>query len=154
MLHGSETSLGGLAEMPRSKKHAKAQAEISTQELARFLRQLASLYHNKRTGNPAMGVALMTLADQLSEKVPPDAEQAQFIRGRFWDLDLKSLDLEVVKDLIEDRSMTKGYLVNVGVERFSIPKSKLSKLNIDGIISEIRNAALHEESLFRGCAKP
>jgi hypothetical protein len=94
-----------------------------------------------------MSSALISLADEVMAKSEKRGGVAKLEQNSFWDLDLKSIDLKDVQKLIDDQSLTKSYLVKMGIERFSIPKSKLLKLTIDGIRSEIRNAMMHEESI-------
>ena len=136
-----------MAKMAHPANKTRKPSPVSALELAKFLRQLASVYNNKKTGNPSMSVALYTLADEVANKSAPEQVSGGTLQSRFWELDLKLVDLKAVAEMIDDSGMTKSYLIKLGVERFSIPKSKMQRLNIEGIKLELRNALMHEESI-------
>jgi hypothetical protein len=125
---------------------AKKVRKVSDQELARFLRHLSSLYRDRSTGNPGLSLALAELADSIY--TAPSAErQSSLFDGTSLNETIRNADSEMLNKIIMDEKLTKGELVRVARERFSIPRSKLLRMTIEGVRSELKSALLHEESL-------
>ena len=124
--------------------------KISDAELARFLTRLAALYRDPLSGNPQLSVALVQLAKQITSPRPknraasakPSHTRATTQHEFEW---LGALDGEAVRRFISDNRMTKGQLINLASARFSIPRSKLVRMGIQGVREEILSALQHEE---------
>ncbi len=136
--------------------------DITTGDLVRFLRNFSSALRNARTGNPSMSIALSELAlalqpysgrhlqDVLSEfKMIQDSRETgePTTSIQLADLELSSLTLESVKNLLDTSELTKKDIVNLGHTRFGIPKSRLERQNKAAVIDLVRTAVRNEESL-------
>ena len=128
--------------------------ELSASEVARYLKRLSSFYRDPKTGNPALSNALaelslalgrrgnLTLAEAVanigvSSKLPRSLEMNR----------LKDLNPKEVKDMLDEEAMTKADLIDLGAERFAIPRSGLMRMNMGQIAETIGAALRHEESL-------
>lgn len=135
--------------------HDKEQSrELSVGEVARFLKRLSSFYRDPKTGNPALSNALAELALALGQRrdltlteavadidVPPKRRRSLEASR------LKDLKLEEVKEILSDEAMTKADLIDLGAERFAIPRSGLGRMNMGQVSEAIWSALRHEESL-------
>ena len=135
--------------------HDKEQSrELSVGEVARFLKRLSSFYRDSKTGNPPLSNALAELASALGRRrdlklTEAVADMDVSSKGR-RSLDasrLRDLKLEEVKKILTDEAMTKTDLINLGAERFAIPRSGLKRLNMSQVSEAIWSAVRHEESL-------
>lgn len=128
--------------------------ELSVGEVAHFLKRLSSFYRDPKTGNLALSKALAGLASALSRR--RDLTLTEAVTGlnvsskRMRSLDLsrlKDLELEEVKEILSDEAMTKADLIDLGAERFAIPRSGLKRLNTGQVSEAVWSALRHEESL-------
>jgi hypothetical protein len=128
--------------------------KLPARELARFIRRLSFLYRDPIAGNIPLSNSLAELADQLSRPVP----DSNFVteRGELRKRSLSSqkrkghfgtLDSRAIEKLLQSPTITKMNLIQLGGERFSIPRAKLMKLTLDDAIEAIRAALRNEESL-------
>jgi hypothetical protein len=131
-----------------SRKPAKAHRKLTKADLAVFLRRLASIYDNSKTGNVALAEALYELADTLVQYSPhtpelPFSETTQMpgFHG------LESLDSSSVASFISDESKTKRELIELAAARFSIPRSRLMRMKSSDVREAIKTALLHENSI-------
>ena len=137
-------------------------SDLSTKDLARFLRELSALLNNFQTGNPALGSALGQLAKviqrhssvSLSELLPgiiyaPNARKPKarspstYLAG----LDLASLELDRVKQLISQKQLTKEDLIHIASNRFGIPSSGLRRQTRSAVLEAVGMALRNEESI-------
>jgi hypothetical protein len=133
-------------------KASKGTSKVSRAELAQFLSSLAEVYKHPRTGNPRLSVALLELADQIS---PPRRHASALAAPKIHQLTLgqdsttwlRGLELDSVKRFIADEAKSKNDLIELASERFSIPRSKLMRLPVQGVREEILSALRHEESI-------
>jgi len=128
------------------KSNAKRVRSISDHELSRFLRHLSILYRDEATGNPPLSAALDALADKLSGG-RKQKQLALPIENDELSVAIRNTDSATLNRLIEEENLSKKDLIRVGTERFSIPQSKLMRMNREGVIAELRSAIIHEESL-------
>ena len=143
------------ADRRSSLAHDKEQSrELSVGEVARFLKRLSSFYRDPKTGNPALSDALAELALALSQrrdltltKAVADIDISSKRRRSLEASRLKDLGLEEVKEMLSDEDMTKSDLIDLGAERFAIPRAGLQRMNTDQVSGAIRSALRHEESL-------
>lgn len=132
----------------------KPSDELPPKDLARFLKRLSSLYHDPKSGNIALSAALaklstallegshLTLAELFGEN------ELRSKSGKTFDSDeLKSLNIETIMQKLTNRSLSKTELIEIGAERFNIPRSGLKRMNVVEISDRILSAARHEESL-------
>lgn len=137
-------------------------SEVSTKDLARFLREFSALANNIHTGNPALGPALGQLAKviqrhssvRLSDLLPglsyvPGARKPKAkSRPAYLDgLDLASLELASVKQLISQKQLTKEDLIDIASSRFGIPSSGLRRQTRSAVLNAVDMALRNEESL-------
>ena len=137
-----------------SHQDAGQSRELSVNEVSRFLKRLATFYRDPRTGNPGLSEALAELASALgrrsgmrfSEAVaelnPPPKQSPSLDLSR-----LKCLELEEVKKMLSNPDIKKSDLMELGVERFAISRSRMMRLNTEQVLETIRSAVRHEESL-------
>lgn len=133
--------------MSANAKRSFKDRPVSDQEMVRFLRHLSTVYNNEATGNPRMSHALSMLADSIHIKSQTYPNQDASSHVNLWEVDFKKLESNDVLDLLKNANLTKSNLVRIGLERFSISKSRLNRLTIKDIRSELLNAVMHEESI-------
>jgi hypothetical protein len=148
------------------KRHAKIsprETALSDIDVARFLLSLASLYRDKRSGNPALALALTKLAQRLNREAKhtseKDLQQSFFtdptrsdykeLIGQKSSLDSPSSEMtaESVSRYLGEEGRTKRDLIELASIRFAIPRSKLKRMNLQDIREAIRSALQHENSL-------
>ena len=61
--------------------------------------------------------------------------------------DLRQLSEEQVDEILESTAYTKLQLLELGINRFGIPRSRLMTLDKDGVRESIKSALNHEKSL-------
>ncbi len=147
----SKNRAGRRSSLPHDKKQSR---ELSVGEVARFLKRLSSFYRDSKTGNPALSDALAELALALGRRRDRTLTQAvadiDILAKRRRSLEasqLKDLKLEEVKEILSDETMTKADLIELGAERFAIPRSGLGRMNMGHVSEAIWSALRHEESL-------
>ena len=132
---------------------------LITKDICGFLRDLAHILDNPVTGNLPLAAALTKLAKALGRYSSQDADEVlsglTFRAGRretrkhgpasrLRGIDVASLGLKTVEEMLRNQLLTKGDLVRLGSERFGISKSKLEHQNredaIEGIEAALRNA--------------
>jgi hypothetical protein len=124
--------------------------KVSKPELASFLRRLALLYENPRTGNPALSEALSELADSLSGSGRvhhPTDPRDYYPKQQNFLAKLQKLDASSVIEFISDEARTKPELIELATARFAIPRARLMKMRTLDVRDAIRAALLHEDSL-------
>ena len=135
----------------RSRKSSDGADSLSDSEVARFLRNLAAVYKDKRSGNRALAEALIRIAERLGEAAPALAASKGEAQGSLLvepTLDeLQRLDSEAVNRFISDDNKTKLDLIELAAARFSIPRAKLLRLKLADVRDAIRAALQHEDSL-------
>ena len=128
--------------------------ELSVGEVARYLKRLSTFYRDPKTGNPALSNALAKLASALGRRrdltltaAVADMDVSSKQRRSIEASRLKDLELDEVKELLSDEAMTKADLIDLGTERFAIPRSGLRRRNMGQVSEAIWSALRHEESL-------
>ena len=131
-------------------------------DLARYLSRLAILLRDPRTGNADISDGLGEIARALRrhsqrpiDELPNIMEalrsgtrkQSTIQPKAALPLDIQTLSAEEVDDILNNYVYTKLQLVELGAERFGIPRSKLTTLNKDGVRESVRSALNHERSL-------
>lgn len=134
----------------------------SVKDIADFLRDMAGMFENPITGNPALGDALGKLSKVLRRYADGELEDVlsglTYARGRrserrvsrpsqIHGLNLASLDLKSVRELLDTPGLTKTDLVRIAQERFGIPKSKLERQRREATIEAIHAALSNAEAL-------
>jgi len=145
--------------MSEEQAEQRSPTSLITKDICGFLRDLARVLDNPVTGNPPLAVALTKLAKALGRYSSQDVDEvlsrltfkayrretrkhgpASQLRG----IDVASLDLKTVEEMLRNQLLTKGDIIRVGSERFGISKSKLEHQNredaIEGIETALRNA--------------
>ena len=136
--------------------------QTTPKDLAIFLRKLAALYKNEKSGNRAWADVLerlahgidknphRTISEILSESLiredvrrPPGRAVADREVVEEW----QSLDLDGVQKVLERREVRKADLVKLAEFRFGISRSVTDKLGVEQLKTEIVNAVKHEESI-------
>ena len=137
---------------PRYKEQSR---ELSVSEVSRFLKRLAKFYHDPRTGNPALSEALAEFASALGRGRKGGMKFSEAVaelsappkRSPSLDLSrLKGLELEEVKKILYP-DIKKSDLIELGVERFAISRSRMMHLTTEQVLDTIKSAVRNEESL-------
>ncbi len=130
---------------------ARPRQSVTRSELIVFLRRLAAIYDNPRTGNVALAEAIHGLVDSLVEQLHspelPLGERKEKTPETYYANKFENLDLESVGRVLSDESTTKRELIELAAARFSIPRSRLMKMSTDDVREAIRTALLHERSI-------
>lgn len=128
---------------------------ISATELGQYLRRLANLYSSNRTGKPELSKALSYLADFLIASKAPSIEQAIREKSSSFEKSeinitqsyVDNLTLKHVAKLLENPNCTKSDLIELGLSRFGIPKSRLSRISREKAVEILWSAYRHEQSI-------
>ena len=132
--------------------------KLTTKDVCDFIRDIGRILENPVTGNPPLAVALIKLAETLrcySSQNVDDVLSGLTLRSgqrktrklsltsQLQGVDVASLDVKKVEEMLLNPKLTKGDLVQLGSERFGISKSKIEHQNreaaIDGIKATLRN---------------
>ena len=130
-------------------------------DLIRYLSRLAALNKEDRTGNPELSDGLGQVARALRPHAALSiAEFADLVRGLSarpetsprkekvaLPPNLESLAQPDVEEILDDDRFTKSRIIEVGAERFGIPKSKLARSCKQDAVESVRAALDHERSL-------
>ena len=132
-------------------------------DIVRHLSLLANLYSEAKTGNSELSDGLRQLANALrpySNRPVPDLvdiiRKANLRRFRetspkkikaILPSNLESLPPQEVEKILDDENYTKKQIINLGVQRFGISSTKLTKLAKKSGVESIRAALNHEKSL-------
>ena len=130
-------------------------------DLIRYLSHLATLNKEDRTGNPELSDGLRQVARALRPHAALSiAEFADLVRGFSarpetsprkervaLPPNLESLAQPDIEKILDDDRFTKSQIIEVGAERFGIPKSKLARSCKQDAVGSVRAALDHERSL-------
>ena len=126
--------------------------ELSSVDLARFLRGLGSLYRDPKWGNPALGKALHQLARDLINRrnLPPTTQKLRRDKPSPPSRDRSSFNTfsaNEIRRFLADLTKSKLELIELASIRFGIPRSKLMRLRTEEVRDRIHAALLNEDSL-------
>lgn len=132
-------------------------------DIVKYLSGLAKLNEDPHIGNPELSLGLKELAitlrpysrrqlediaDILGLNLPSnDAKSRSTESKNSLPSDLESLNANLVEEIIFNEDFQKSQLIELGVKRFGISKSKLDRLNRDAVVESIRSALNHEKSI-------
>ena len=131
-------------------------------DLAQYLSRLATLVRDPRTGNMDLSNGLRDLArslrrhskrpihelsDIMKDVGPRTRKQSTRQPKAELPSELSTLSIEEVNDILSNPVYTKPQWVELGIERFGIPKSKFTKLKKDEVRESVQSALNHERSL-------
>lgn len=125
-----------------SEKKSANQA-LSDAEVGRFLKGLATVYRDRRTGNLALAEGLARVAENLVRSAPPK----EALQEKVSSTELLQLDAEGIVRYISDEMKSKTELIELATVRFSMPRGKLLRMNLSELRDAIRASMQHEESL-------
>jgi hypothetical protein len=133
--------------------------DVATRDIIKYLKLLIRLNETLVKEESTTNIALGRLADALTNySSRPFAEVEAILKkgisrrpkDKKSQLDLKDvskLSKETVKELVSSTELTKGQLIQIGIERFGISRSRLQRENIENINEAIMSALDHEKSL-------
>lgn len=139
--------------MPKRSSRRSSERPITSADVARYLKGLATLHQNPRLGSPAMAAALIEISEVLAKerfKKADDVLETHLQQEHFefeTEVDFSVLSLDQVTDILARKDMSKSELVIIGTDRFGIPKSRLERSTRDDVIDVISAAVAHEKSL-------
>ena len=139
------------------------EGNLSVQDLIQYLSNLARLHNNARTGNlklseglrqlakalrPHASRSVLHLTDILKEEKFSGSQKSSLRRMKATlPADLESISWEGIEKILNDDNYNKSQLIELGVSRFGISYSKLTKLSHSDVLNSIRAALDHEMSL-------
>ena len=131
------------------------------EDLVRYLSQLASLNGEHRTGNRELSLGLRQLAralrphadctisefvDQIKERTSRNLESTRPQKVSLPP-SLESVSQKEVEELLGNENYTKTQIIEIGIRRFGIPRSKLERSNKQDVLNSVYAALDHERSL-------
>ena len=130
-------------------------------DLVRYFSQLASMNGEYRTGNQELSVGLRQFAKALRPHadltVSEFVDQIKKISNRnqaspkeqraTLPPDIESVSQQEIEDMLGSDRYTKTQMIEVGIRRFGIPRSKLERSNKKDVLNSIFAALNHEKSL-------
>lgn len=132
-------------------------------DLIDLLRRLAAVYTNPRLGNPSVANALEKISRALlkfkgcdfDEIVPRFSirvsnhsnRKASAQLSRLSNVDVVSLKLREVRNLLADGQLSKVDLVHLGTTRFGLSRSGLQRMSVVSVVEAVETAMRNEESL-------
>ena len=136
---------------------------LAVKDLIQYLSGLASLTSAARTGNPELSKALRILTRALKpysdrqvldliailgEKQPSESKRTTPKRPKVpLPPGLETISHGTIEEILLDEKYTKAQLIEVGVSRFGISHSRLSRIKRADVADTIRAALDHERSL-------
>ena len=135
---------------------------LSVGDLIQYLSRLEKLYKDDKTGNPKLSEGLRELVKALRPYMRLSivdltgalGEEKRSLRDNFSSQkareplppDLETIPCDGIESII-GRKYSKVQLVELGARRFRISRSKLMRLDREGVLASIRSALDHEMSL-------
>lgn len=130
-------------------------------DLVRYLSQLASLNGENRTGNQELSIGLRRLAKALRpysdrtvsefvehiKEIPARSRSSSRHQKTVLPSSLESISQHEVEEILGNESYTKTQIVEIGMRRFGIPRSKLERSNKQDALNSVYAALDHEKSL-------
>lgn len=130
-------------------------------DLIQYLSQLASLNGDYRTGNQELSKSLRQLAKALlpysdrtiSEFVdhikgmPGRRQASSRLDKTALPRSLESVSQQEIEEILGNDNYTKSQIIEVGIRRFGIPRSRLERSNKQDVLNLIYAALNHEKSL-------
>ena len=139
------------------------QKALKIEDLVRYLSELVNLHMDPRTGNSELGKGLQVVVNALkpySNKLIceltdtlPNNFLSKKTKGRQKNPkielppNLDSLAADKIDAILNDSDYTKLQIIDLGVQRFGISRSKLAHLNKNRVLESVRAALNHENSL-------
>lgn len=143
--------------MSSDKKHSESPLLVG--DIARFLLKLSHLHKNAKTGNAHLAGALRQLSTGLQRHSNrPVSDLVRIMEGSVakspraraaahLPYNVRKLTTDEVSQILKDDEYTKPELIELGVRRFGISRSKLARLSKAGAHESISAALAHEKSL-------
>lgn len=135
-----------------SSKEGGNAPRLTPRDLAKFLHRLARVYADPRMGNPPLSAALDSLADALKSG-QPDLKAAISAsapiphRPKQDRADLAKLSFDEAEAILRDEKQARSDLIQLGLHRLGIPRSRLLRMSREAIVEAMRSALEHERSL-------
>lgn len=150
--------------MPAKIDPENKDSQLYVIDMVQYLSDLAKLHRKGKTGNLKLSDALQSLADALrpysgcSISELSDAFKSERIYNprTAWSENKPELQLpselenasqEDVEKILADDNYTKQQVIELGVRRFGISKSKLSRLRKKDVQESVRASLEHEKTL-------
>lgn len=130
-------------------------------DLVRYLSKLASLNGEYRTGNKELSNGLRQLTKALrpyaGRTILEFVDHIKEMSGRHQASSrtekvslppsLESISQQELEEILDNESYTKTQIIEVGIRRFGIPRSRLESSNKQDVLNSIYAAMNHEKSL-------
>ena len=137
------------------KKDAAKSNDLTSGDVGRYLKKLASMQRDRKTGNPALASALSEISDFLIEAKAVSVMEA--ITG-CTPSEQMQLELEVATDpsawdhdkilqQLSDTETPKKVLLSIGKDRLGMPTARLQKMGREELVKTLIAAVEHEESI-------
>lgn len=148
--------------LPAKEAHQHVAPSLTVKDLSDFLRDLGRVLKNPRAGNPVLGDTLIELGIVLRRysqssidevlsgltfrSVHRKAKKSNRL-SQLQHLDVASLDLETVREMLGNPALSKADLVRLALERFGIPRSRLERQDREAALEAIKAALSNTEAL-------
>ena len=127
--------LSGLAKLQKEEKTGNIELSRGLQYLAHALRAYAHCRISE-LGSTLEGTTSSSNLKPISSRNKPELPSQ-----------LESIGQEDIERILDDKSYTKQQIVELGVRRFGISRSKLERLRKKDAVESVRAALGHEKSL-------
>ena len=138
--------------------------ELCVRDIIHYLAGVSRLSDEEKTGNVELSEGLRHLSRALRpyanclvselpdalKKAAPFASSTNLVPSRTESMlprELDSLGHEDIEVILNDRKYTKGQIIELGVRRFGISRSRLQRLQKESAIEAVRAALDHERAL-------
>ena len=154
----------GQFKLKQSPTHDAEEDQLLVADMVQYLLSLAKLYEKDRTGNSKLSKGLRSVvhalrpyADclvlELTDAIKKNASSADRRKTASTKAksqllpELESIGQEDIEKTLNDESYTKQQIVELGVRRFGISRSKLERLRKKDARDSVHAALEHEKSL-------
>ena len=128
--------------------------EMSTRDLVGGLRACSQFLKNDQIGNPAMAIALRSLAEAMQhlarrplKDVLADIQELPRLKSPLTGLDLKNLSFEEIERLLVSSQLSKKDIIRLGHERLGLTEGRLRREPISVAIESIRTSMRNQDAM-------
>ena len=148
--------------MPKKTQPENKDSQLYVLDIVQYLSELAKLHRKGKTGNIKLSDGLLSLADALrpysgcsiSELANSFKSERIYNTQTTWGENSPELPSELekashadIEKILADDNSTKQQVVELGVRRFGISKSKLNRLRKKDVQESVRASLEHEKTL-------
>ena len=135
--------------------------EVSTRDLVRALRACSQFFKNNSVGKPAMGIAILSLAQAMQplaghplqevltniRLLPRSIASKKPLASLLDDRDLSDLSFEEIEHLLASGQLSKKDIIRLGHERLGLTEARLRREPISVAIESIRATMRNRDAM-------